>query len=284
MARIRTIKPEFTRDEEFSRLPAVVQLFAAGLICEADDYGYFKANPKLLQADIFPLRDLSQQCSDESCKCPHHFLSVPEILQSLQGIGFIELCAGTDGKVYGRIVKFSEHQRVNHPTPSKIQPLWNPQETFLKPQEDFSLEGKGKEQGTGKGNDGKPLLEFPKPQNPESLDDFDGQDWCLKTLRAYPGSDKSIAVPPPFLADLYHQLLDREAPAHGGKLAAAEWFLGVVQRYATEHASGDFVMGLEKYLRGGYMQAAKGPDVPAVAPRSVKLYDPDSGEEIVLPA
>jgi hypothetical protein len=39
MGRIRTIKPEFTQDEELSTLHCETHLFAAGLLCYADDFG-----------------------------------------------------------------------------------------------------------------------------------------------------------------------------------------------------------------------------------------------------
>lgn len=50
-------------------------------------------------------------------------VSIPEILGKLVETGYLELLTGTDGREYGRIVNFSEHQRVAHPSPSKIKPL-----------------------------------------------------------------------------------------------------------------------------------------------------------------
>lgn len=107
MSRIRSLKPEFTQNERLSALPAETHLLAAGLLCYADDEGYFYAHPKLIQSAIFPLRELS--------------VSVPAMLQSLLGIGYVELFIGSNGKEYGRIVNFLEHQRVSHPMRSKIK-------------------------------------------------------------------------------------------------------------------------------------------------------------------
>lgn len=106
MARIRTIKPRFWKHEELSALPAETHMLAAALLNYADDYGYFNAHPGLIKAECFPLRELS--------------VSVPESLRSLQAVGFILLGKGEDGKTYGKIMTFDEHQRVSHPTTSEI--------------------------------------------------------------------------------------------------------------------------------------------------------------------
>lgn len=138
MGRIRSIKPEFTQDEELSSLPAETHLLAAGLLCYSDDDGYFNANHGLVKAAIFPLRESS--------------LSIHDILTQLANIGFIRLGTAADGKHYGHVVKFTEHQRVNRPTPSKIKGLpiqWeNSVSTHGGLSEDSLPERKGKE---GKG-------------------------------------------------------------------------------------------------------------------------------------
>jgi hypothetical protein len=138
MGRIRTIKPEFTQDEELSSLSAEVHLLAAGLLCHSDDDGYFNANPKLVKAAVFPLRESS--------------LSIHDMLTQLVNIGFIRLGTATDAKHYGHVVKFTEHQRVNRPTPSKIKHLpiqWvDSVSTHGRLSEDSLPERKGKE---GKG-------------------------------------------------------------------------------------------------------------------------------------
>lgn len=81
-------------------------MLAAALLNYSDDFGYFNANPKLIQAACSPLREPS--------------VSVPESLASLQAIGYARFGTGDDGKRYGQVVTFSEHQKVSHPTDSKI--------------------------------------------------------------------------------------------------------------------------------------------------------------------
>jgi hypothetical protein len=143
LPRIRTIKPEFTQDEELSSLPAEVHLLAAGLLCHSDDEGYFKANPKLVKAAVFPLRETS--------------LSIQEMLRELSNIGFIRLGETKDGKKIGHVVKFTEHQYVNRPSPSKIKPFiskWDhPCDTH--PQFTEDSVGKGMERNGMERNGGK---------------------------------------------------------------------------------------------------------------------------------
>ena len=107
----------------------------------ADDEGYFLAHPKLVHAAVCPLREL--------------LLSVPDILAKLSGIGYVELFTGTDGREYGHITNFLTHQRVTHPTASKIKLLINFPENIVRPHEplrpDLGIDlGIEVEQGTGK--------------------------------------------------------------------------------------------------------------------------------------
>lgn len=161
MGRIRTVKPEFFTDEELSLLPEITHLFAAGLLCYADDEGYFNANPGLIKAAIYPLRESS--------------VNVQVMLMQLSEMGYVQLGNTAEGKFYGKVVNFLTHQRVSHPSPSKIKGLpitWegsaNPPEDSVKAPEVLRPEGKGKELGTGKGIEG----EAPR----ETLDHFEGME------------------------------------------------------------------------------------------------------------
>lgn len=109
MARIRTIKPGFFQHETLSSLDAETQLLAAGLLCLSDDEGYFNANPKLVQAEIFPMRELSS--------------TVPVMLRELSRVGWIRLGTGPENRTYGHVVKFKDHQVISHPTTSRISCL-----------------------------------------------------------------------------------------------------------------------------------------------------------------
>jgi hypothetical protein len=109
MARIRTIKPEFWTDEDLCSISEASHMFAAALLNQADDEGYFNANPLLLKSQIYPLRDPS--------------LNIQCMLTELSNIGYLEVYDSIGRKVYGKILNFLKHQKVNRPSPSKIKPL-----------------------------------------------------------------------------------------------------------------------------------------------------------------
>jgi hypothetical protein len=143
MARIRTIKPEFWRNEALSELPEGTHMLAAALLNYADDEGYFNANPKLIQGELFPLRDLS--------------VTIPCGLTELSRAGYLRLGTGDDGRRYGHIIKFLDHQVINRPTESKIKDLpivWGPSVIDHGVLSEPSLpERKGKEQGKEQGKE-----------------------------------------------------------------------------------------------------------------------------------
>lgn len=165
MARIRTIKPEFWRDESLSLVSAEAALLAIGLLNHADDDGYFNANPKLIEADVFPLRELS------------HTTTV--LLQELHSIGYIELFRGTDGKKYGHIVNFAKHQVINKKNDSKIKGLIGLPEDYGSDTVELPVgkernRERNKEQGIGKeqGNGGGAGTAVTVPEILEGFDEF----------------------------------------------------------------------------------------------------------------
>ena len=115
-------------------------MLAAALLNYADDEGYFNANPGLIKADCFPLREPS--------------VSLHDMLTMLSEIGYIELGNCPAAKRYGRIVNFLDHQRINRPTKSKIKELEIAWERSMRSHTQISdasppernREGKGKEQ------------------------------------------------------------------------------------------------------------------------------------------
>lgn len=109
MARIRTIKPEFWTDEDMSEVSEAACLLAIGLLNYADDEGYFNANPKLIKAAIFPIREQSG--------------SIPVLLRELSSVGYISLFSGHDGKIYGLVNNFAKHQVINKAKKSIIRDL-----------------------------------------------------------------------------------------------------------------------------------------------------------------
>lgn len=136
MARIRTIKPDFWMNEDLAQVSEAANLMAIGLLNHSDDEGYFRANPALVKAAVFPLREPS--------------VNIHGMFTELSNIGYIELFEGSDGKRYGFVVGFTKHQKVNRPQPSKIKALRQITEDSVNDHGTFTG---GKEQGTGKGKD-----------------------------------------------------------------------------------------------------------------------------------
>jgi hypothetical protein len=136
--RIRTIKPEFWANETLSALPEATHMLAAALLNYADDEGYFNANPALVRASCCPLREPS--------------VSVQGSLSQLSNVGYVRLGTGLDGRRYGQVVKFSEHQRINRPSASKFKDIeiaWDSSPTPHAPLTDPSPPEGNREQGTG---------------------------------------------------------------------------------------------------------------------------------------
>lgn len=141
MARIRTIKPEFWHDEELSSLSPEACLLAIGLLNMADDEGYFKANPKLIEAAIFPLRELS--------------LSTHGLISELSNIKYITVYSGDDGKKYGLVNNFLKHQKINRPNISKIKGLCKFTEDSLSDHGGLTVGTGNREQGMEQGKEGE---------------------------------------------------------------------------------------------------------------------------------
>jgi len=163
MARIRTIKPEFWKHEDLSELKADTHMLAASLLNYADDEGYFNANEKLITAECCPLRDLS--------------VTVHGSIISLCAIGYIRIGHSKDGKRYGHIINFLEHQVINRPKASKINGLdivWDSSMNSHGLISDESHpEGKGME-GKGTGETAHDLLsENNPPEKPEYPHEFE---------------------------------------------------------------------------------------------------------------
>lgn len=159
MARIRTIKPEFWTDEDMSEVSEAACLLAIGLLNYADDEGYFNANPKLIKAAIFPIREQSG--------------SIPVLMRELSSVGYISLFSSHDGKIYGLVNNFAKHQVINKAKKSIIRelctlPYEHGSDTEVLPpgKEGKGKEGKGKTPHTG---DEKisPVDNFPDASEPD---------------------------------------------------------------------------------------------------------------------
>ena len=84
-------------------------MFAAALLNYCDDEGYFNANTKLIKAALYPIREPS--------------VSIHGMLTELSNIGYLRIGDGDDGRKYGHVVAFCEHQKINRASASKIKHL-----------------------------------------------------------------------------------------------------------------------------------------------------------------
>lgn len=103
--RIRTIKPEYFRDEKIARLRIEVRYVMLGLISHADDEGRLDGSPAAIRSLVFPQDDLTVK-------------RVDEWLELLAKSGRISRYS-VDGFAYIEIRNW-HHQKINRPTASRI--------------------------------------------------------------------------------------------------------------------------------------------------------------------
>lgn len=96
MARIRTIKPDFFKDEKLTELSHQKRLFFQGLWLLADREGRLEERPKFIKAEIFPYEEFS----------------IDSALEELCESGFL-IRYDVEGKKYIQIKNFLKHQRPN---------------------------------------------------------------------------------------------------------------------------------------------------------------------------
>lgn len=145
MARIRTIKPEFFTSETIVSLPLRARLTFAGLWTYCDDLGRGRDNARLIRAAVWALDDVSPD-------------DVESDLVLLADSGLIERYV-VAGRAFIQVCSWSEHQKISHPTRSKIPAPGGELSGELLEDSGDSLEDSGKkllgtgnrEQGTGKG-------------------------------------------------------------------------------------------------------------------------------------
>ena len=142
MARIRTIKPEFFKNEQLAELPAMSRLLFIGLWTLADRAGRLEDRPKRIKADVFPYDNMD----------------VEKALNDLQSKGFIIRYKG-NANITDRIlppeqpttelncieiINFLKHQKIDgyNEKPSLL-PASQPQD-LLKTIPSLVIDGEGK--------------------------------------------------------------------------------------------------------------------------------------------
>jgi hypothetical protein len=165
LARIRSIKPEFPQSESMGRVSRDARLTFIQLWTIADDEGRLRGNSRMLASLLFPYDDDAKDLIDSW-------------LSELEREG----CVGrycVDGTSYLQIHNWLSHQKIDHPSASKIPPFDEVSRIVAKPRDDSpqdqGLEGKGKEVN-GKARV-KPLA--PPDFDPSSVPNLDPEAWAL---------------------------------------------------------------------------------------------------------
>ena len=104
MARKRMIDPNFWTDEKLGECSIEERLLFMGLISNANDEGYGRANSKLLKAIIFPYDDFK---ANDLEKWIYHLAEL-----------HIVILFKHDEQTYYYLPNFLKHQTINKPTKS----------------------------------------------------------------------------------------------------------------------------------------------------------------------
>lgn len=145
MPRIRTIKPDFFKNEILAELPFTCRLLFIGLWTQADKEGRMEDRPKRLKAELFPYDNLN----------------IDDLLSRLQSAGFIIRYEVSELKVI-QIINFTKHQRITGSEADSDSllpglPEGNTEETLRKHFGNTQDDRKGKE-GKGKERKGKEFI------------------------------------------------------------------------------------------------------------------------------
>ncbi|MFE4826722.1 hypothetical protein [Streptomyces sp. NPDC056672] len=108
MARIRTIKPEAFFSESLAEVSVEAERTFFGLLTQADDQGRHRDNAAIIAGLLWPLR------------AEHTSVHVEDDLQQLANAGLICRYTGCDGRRYLHIVSWSEHQKIDKPSQSRL--------------------------------------------------------------------------------------------------------------------------------------------------------------------
>lgn len=126
MARIRSIKPDFWTDEKVVDLSAFARLLFIGLWNFADDDGRMVYSPKRIKMQIFPADNLD----------------ISELFGELRRESLIVIYT-VDNVEYLQVTNFTEHQKIDKRTASRLPPPPPPAELPRNPTTD--MEGKGRD-------------------------------------------------------------------------------------------------------------------------------------------
>src|SRR6202035_678860 len=109
MSRIRTIKPEFPQSETIGRLSRDARLLFVLLWTIADDAGRARAASRMLASLLYPYDDDAPSLIDGWLDDLEHHDCVRRY--------------EVDGSRYLEIVNWLKHQKIDHPSASRLPPF-----------------------------------------------------------------------------------------------------------------------------------------------------------------
>lgn len=124
MARIRSLKPDFFKDEDLACLPFEARLLFQGLWCLADREGRLEDRPRYIKAEIFPYDKVDIE------KLLNH-LSSPMIPHRPNKVFLRRYSVGD--RQYIEIVEFLKHQLPHHTERKSVIPCFNGSLTVKEP-------------------------------------------------------------------------------------------------------------------------------------------------------
>lgn len=108
MARIRTIKPEAFVSESLAEVSVEAERTFFGLLTQSDDHGRHRDNAAIIAGLLWPLR------------AEHTSVHVEDDLHQLANAELICRYTGCDGRLYLHVVTWSEHQKIDKPSQSRL--------------------------------------------------------------------------------------------------------------------------------------------------------------------
>ncbi|NBE51658.1 hypothetical protein [Streptomyces boluensis] len=108
MARIRTIKPEAFFSESLAEVTVEAERTFFGLLTQSDDHGRHRDNAAIIAGLLWPLR------------AEHTSVHVEDDLHQLATADLICRYTGCDGRRYLHIVTWSDHQKIDKASQSRL--------------------------------------------------------------------------------------------------------------------------------------------------------------------
>ncbi|MEY9956793.1 hypothetical protein [Streptacidiphilus sp. MAP5-52] len=189
MSRIRTIKPELFCSESLSRVTVNAERTFIGLFSVADDRGRFRDDARIIYGRLWVTRTEQTPAG------------VEDDLRQLEAEGLICRYAGCDGKRYLHIVTWDKHQKISHPTASRLSACPEHQasqdcggckakhcsgpspENFRRPQPQAAEVPSSDQQSLQERADAEPLSAAPAAHPPASGQEMPGHDVSAEALR-----------------------------------------------------------------------------------------------------